>query len=221
MRQFSIFLALAFCSVILITSCKETTADTATNTATTQQQKTIQPVAQNKQIQQRTVTAPQGKTRTLNANQARPQRPKHEPGVPGGKVNWMTFNEVEKAMKKEKRKVFVDVYTEWCGWCKVLDKATFADKRVADYMNENYYAVKFDAQDPEDISIGGKKYSNPNFDASRPKRARNATHQLAAKYGTRSFPTVLFLDEQLELIKAVPGFRGAEQFLPLLAQYNQ
>jgi len=231
MRQISIYLVLMFCSVVLLTSCKQTAVDTTSNTAAPQpppqqlQQQTPQSLQGRKVrqpgIQQKEIKAPPGKTQTIKSKQATLQRPKHEPKVPGGKVNWMTFSEVEEAMKKEKRKVFVDLYTDWCGWCKVLDKATFADKRVADYMNENYYAIKFDAQDPKDIVLGGKKYSNPNFNPDLPKRARNATHQLAVKYGTGKFPTVAFLDEKLKLIKAVPGFKGADQFLPLLTEFNQ
>lgn len=233
MRTLSKYLntTLFFSAIILLAfSCKQAVKETATVEATAATQKTAQqqPVTANRKVvqqpalQKRQVQTPPNKTRSLNAKQ-QATRPKYptEPKIPGGKINWMTFEQVQKAMKKEKRKVFVDVYTDWCGWCKRLDKTTFADKRVADYMNENFYAVKFDAQEPGDITVSGEKYANPNFDASRPKRARNATHQLAVKYGARSYPTVLFLNEQMGLIKAVPGYRTADNFLPLLAQFNQ
>jgi len=178
---------------------------------------------QRTQPAQLTAQQRQAQANKLKQQQQLQQRQKrsYEPKVPGGKINWVSFEQAEKAMASKPKKVFVDVYTEWCGWCKRLDQATFSDKRVADYMNKNYYAVKFDAQHPNPIKLGGKEYANPRFDASKPKRARNATHQLAQKYGARSYPTVLFLNEKMDLMKAVPGYRDADGFLPILEQFNQ
>jgi len=208
---------------LLMTSCKSDTADAGTETATST--KTVAPTKQQQQAQ---LTAQQRQAQAdaqRKAVQQRQQKQKrsYEPKVPGGKINWVSFEAAEKAIANKPKKVFVDVYTDWCGWCKRLDQATFSDKRVADYMNENYYAVKFDAQHPGAITLGGKKYENPRFDASKPKRARNATHQLAQKYGARSYPTVLFLDEKMNLLTngAVPGYRDADGFLPILQQFNQ
>ena len=59
------------------------------------------------------------------------------------KIQWMDFEEAVSACTKQPKKIFVDVYTNWCGWCKKMDQTTFADPEVAKYMNENYYAVKF------------------------------------------------------------------------------
>ncbi len=202
-----------------LTSCKQDSKEV--NTADqTNQKKTLTTEQQRQQTKQVRLEKQPVQQVKKPQTQQRAQYPT-EPKVPGGKVNWMTFEEVEKAMKKEKKKVFVDMYTDWCGWCKRYDKTTFADKRVADYVNENFYAIKFDAQEPEDIMLAGQKYANPNFDHSRPKRARNATHQLAQKYGARSYPTVLFLDNQFNLIQAATGYRTADKFLPLLAQINK
>jgi len=205
---------------LFMTSCKsdktaEAEAEAATKTQTVAPTKT----PQKKQPAQLTAQQRQAQTNKLKAQQR--QKRSYEPKVPGGKVNWVSFEQAEKSMKGKPKKVFVDVYTDWCGWCKRLDQATFSDKRVADYMNKNYYAVKFDAQHPGAITLGGKKYENPRFDASKPKRARNATHQLAQKYGARSYPTVLFLNEKMDLMQAVPGYRDADGFLPILQQFNQ
>lgn len=112
----------------------------------------------------------------------------------------------------------VDVYTEWCGPCKMLDRYTFADKRVADFVNENYYAVKFNAQHENAISYKGKKFANPNYDPKKGQKRRNATHELARAFGVRSYPTVMFLDEKLNVIQKIPGFRKADQFIPVLQQ---
>src|SRR5436190_24321530 len=71
-------------------------------------------------------------------------------------INWITIQEAEKLSKKHPRKIVIDVYTDWCGWCKKMDKSTFADKNVATYVNKNFYAVKFNAETQEDIVLNGK-----------------------------------------------------------------
>lgn len=233
MKKLSTYFSVALlviATTFFLTSCKSDKAAEAEATTQTQTQpktnKIVQPTkltpqqqAQKLQVQKRLQQAQKNKQGQQKNTQAK-KRPKYEPGVPGGKINWMTFEQAEKAMKKKPKKVFVDVYTEWCGWCKILDKATFADKRVADYMNKNFYAVKFDAQHPDPIKVGGKQYANPRFDASKPKKARNATHELAVKYKARGYPTVLFLNEKLDLMEAHSGFRPAEDFLPILQKFE-
>ena len=52
-------------------------------------------------------------------------------------VKWMTFEEAIEAQKTEPRLVFVDVYTDWCGWCKKMDAGTFNQSDVAKLLNEN------------------------------------------------------------------------------------
>lgn len=151
-----------------------------------------------------------------------PPRPaqRQQPTVPTqqGKINWISFEELQKKQKQSPKKVMVDVYTEWCGPCKMLDRYTFADKRVADFVNENYYAVKFNAQHENAISYKGKKFANPNYDPKKGQKRRNATHELARAFGVRSYPTVMFLDEKLNVIQKIPGFRKADQFIPVLQQ---
>jgi uncharacterized protein YyaL (SSP411 family) len=61
-------------------------------------------------------------------------------------VKWMSWKEMLVAQKTEKRKVIIDVYTDWCGWCKHMDKTTFKDVSVAASINKNLYAVKLDAE---------------------------------------------------------------------------
>ena len=121
-------------------------------------------------------------------------------------IQWMTWTEVEKALKKEKRKVLIDVYTEWCGYCKKMDKTTFKDKGIIKYINENYYAVKFDAETKETITLDGKKYKYV-------KGGRRGYNQLAADLlkGRLSYPTIVFLNDDLSLIQPIPGFLNAEK----------
>ena len=58
-------------------------------------------------------------------------------------IKWMTFDQAIAAQKKKPKKIFIDVYTSWCGPCKMLSSNTFANKDLAKYVNDNYYAVKF------------------------------------------------------------------------------
>ena len=130
---------------------------------------------------------------------------------PADKINWMTFEEAVEANKTEKRKIFIDVYTDWCGWCKRMDATTFSDPAVVKYMNEKYYAVKLDAEQKEDIEFDGRTFKYvPN--------GRRGYHELAATLmnGKMSYPTVVFLDENFAMLQPLPGYRKAEEFLPIL-----
>lgn len=120
-------------------------------------------------------------------------------------INWMSFEEAVKKNKKNPKKVFIDVYTGWCGWCKVMDKQTFTDPTIIAYMNANYYAVKFDAEQRESITFKDKEYK---FILSDPDRNKGY-HELAAALlnGRLSYPTVVFLDEDMNMLTPVPGFR--------------
>lgn len=124
-----------------------------------------------------------------------------------GPVKWMTFEEALKKSKGEKRPVFIDVYTDWCGWCKVMDKNTFSDPAVAKLLNEKFYAVKFNGEQKEDVIFDGNTFK---FVAS----GRSGYHQLAAALlnNQLSYPTVVFLDEEFKMIQPLPGYRKAPEF---------
>src|SRR5687767_5013590 len=80
------------------------------------------------------------------------------------KINWLTLEEAAAKTQQEPRKIFIDVYTDWCGWCRKMDQSTFSDPGIADYVNKNFYAVKLDAESKKPITINGKTYKyNPNY----------------------------------------------------------
>ena len=68
-------------------------------------------------------------------------------------VKWMSLEEAVEKSKTEKRKIFIDIYTDWCGWCKVMDRETFQNPCIANYLNRNYYPVKFNAEQKKDMSL--------------------------------------------------------------------
>lgn len=129
-----------------------------------------------------------------------------------GQVNWMTFEQAVERSKKEKRKIFIDVYTDWCGYCKIMDRNTFNDPEVARILNENFYPVKFNAEQRDDVEFDGHVFKF--VPAGR-------YHELAASLlGNKlSYPTVVFLTEDFEIIMGpFPGYRPAQQF-HMIAQY--
>ncbi|MBL4586459.1 MAG: DUF255 domain-containing protein, partial [Flavobacteriales bacterium] len=78
---------------------------------------------------------------------------------PKEKINWVTLGQADSLRRIEPRKILIDVYTDWCGWCKKMDDTTFSEPELVKYVNENYYAVKLNAEQKEPITVGGKTYN--------------------------------------------------------------
>lgn len=125
-------------------------------------------------------------------------------------IKWMSLNEAIAAQQKKPKKIFMDIYTNWCGPCQMLDKKTFHDKDVVDYVNENFYAVKFNAEGNDMINYKGQKFENPSYDPAK-KNARNSMHQFAGALQIRSYPTMMFFDEQANPIFPVSGYLKPSQ----------
>lgn len=133
-------------------------------------------------------------------------------------INWMSMNEALVAQKKNPKKIFVDAYTTWCGPCKMLDKNTFSNKDVAEYINKHYYAVKFNAEGDEVINFKDKVFKNPNFDPER--KGRNSVHEFARAMGVSAYPTMVFFDENAGFLSPVKGYltpQKLEIFLKIFA----
>ena len=129
-------------------------------------------------------------------------------------VRWYTFEEAVELSKKEKKKIFIDVYTDWCGWCKKMDKDTFNKDEIAAYLNENYYPVKLNAEQEEDIVFKGNTFK---FVAS----GRKGYHQLAAALlqNKLSFPSFVILNEDFEIINITPGYQQPAPFHKIITYY--
>ncbi|WP_460220755.1 thioredoxin family protein [Psychroserpens sp. MEBiC05023] len=130
--------------------------------------------------------------------------------VSAQEINWMTFEEALAAQKKTPKKIMMDVYTNWCGPCKMLDKNTFHNKDVVDYVNKNYYAVKFNGEGNSVITYKGKTYTNPNYKEEL-KNRRNGNHEFGRVLGIRAYPTIVYFDEQGNKIQPISGYMKPQQ----------
>ena len=133
----------------------------------------------------------------------------------GQSVNWLSWEEAMDKTEQEPKKILVDIYTEWCGWCKKMDQTTFQNPELVEYLNENYYTIKFDAQYKNPITYKGKTYKLEN------SIWKGGYHQLTAvitEGQSRKLPTIVFLDEKVEILQAIPGFRTAKE-LEIMAAY--
>ena len=124
-------------------------------------------------------------------------------------IQWMSMNEALAAQKKQPKKIFMDAYTLWCGPCKMLDKNTFTNPDVIDYINKNFYPVKFNAEGNEEVTYKNKKFSNPGFDENR--KGRNSTHEFTRALKVTGYPSLVFFDEEANLIGPIPGYRTPKQ----------
>jgi len=131
-------------------------------------------------------------------------------------VKWYTFEEAIKLNEKTPKKIFIDVYTDWCSWCKVMDQKTFSNPEVAAYLNKYYYPVKFNAESSAPITFQGKVFENRS-------EGRRNPHDLAAALlqGKMSYPSVAYLDEQNQLLTSVPGYRTPSQIEPILVFFAE
>jgi len=124
-------------------------------------------------------------------------------------INWMSLEEAVQAQAKNPKKIMMDVYTTWCGPCKMLDKNTFQNKDVVKYVNDHYYAVKFNAEGAEQINFKENVFKNPNYDPN--KSGRNAQHELAAALRITAYPTIVFFNENGDTLLPVPGYKTPSQ----------
>ncbi len=133
-----------------------------------------------------------------------------------GTVKWYTFEEAVELNSINPKKIFIDVYTDWCSWCKVMDQKTFSHPDIADYLNENYYPVKFNAESREPITFRGMVFNNKG-------EGRRSPHELAAALlqGKMSYPSVAYLDENNQLLTSVPGYVTPAQIEPILVFFGE
>ncbi|MGC9331447.1 MAG: thioredoxin family protein, partial [Bacteroidales bacterium] len=107
------------------------------------------------------------------------------------KIHWMDFETAIEKQKQDSKIIMVDMYTDWCGWCKKLEKETFSHPEIAAYINRNFHPVKFNAETTDTITYYGETFINKGS-------GNRATHQLAYVISNSkkiSYPSTVFIDE--------------------------
>lgn len=118
------------------------------------------------------------------------------------KVDWFAFDKGMERARTEDKLLVVDFYTDWCHWCKVMDKETYANQKVIDFVDENAIMVKLNPETAE----GKFKF----------REAKYSGRELSMMFGVTGFPTTVFIDSKGELLSAVPGFIPPEKFMMIL-----
>jgi thioredoxin-related protein len=126
-------------------------------------------------------------------------------------VKWYSIEEAEKLNRTKPKKFIIDVYTDWCGWCKKMDKGTFTHPIIVKLLNDYFYAVKLNAETSDTIIFNGSKYISLNS-------GNRSTHPLAVSLlnWRMSYPSFVYFTEKLEYLGPMPGYKTSEQMEVIL-----
>lgn len=138
--------------------------------------------------------------------------------VPEKDIKWTT---IEKSIAENKAAnknfIIVDLYTEWCGWCKKMDENTFTDQSIVSLMNENFTAVKFDAESKASVSFNGKSFG---FVAKGNRGANQLAMDLGTVSGRLGYPTLVVLDASGNKLQSFPGYKDVETMQAILKYFK-
>ncbi|HEY8400684.1 MAG TPA: thioredoxin fold domain-containing protein [Cytophagaceae bacterium] len=122
-------------------------------------------------------------------------------------IKWLSYDEAIKLSEKEPRKIFIDVYTDWCGWCKRMDRTTLKDDNVGKYINQYYYPVKVNAESQKKVTYKGKQMTEQEL-------ALNV-------FGATGYPTTVYLENDQTMLQAIPGYLEAEMLNKVLRYFGE
>lgn len=121
------------------------------------------------------------------------------------KIEWLTFEEAMKKSAKDNKPIFVDVYTDWCGWCKKMDKNTFQTDEVIEYVAKNYHAVKVDAESEEATSFDGQALTYRQLSGG--------------VFKVTGYPSIVLINSKKQVAVA-PGYRDKDNFVKMLEEFK-
>ncbi|WP_299461056.1 thioredoxin fold domain-containing protein [uncultured Microscilla sp.] len=125
-------------------------------------------------------------------------------------IQWLSFAQLEKAMQQNPRYILIEVETDWCVYCKMLDKATLSKRKVAKVINQYFYAVKLNAEHPQKIRFGGQVY--PFMTQGN----NQGIQGLALALKVQSYPTLVVLSPDYQVVHRHNGYIKAKKLAPIL-----
>ncbi len=130
------------------------------------------------------------------------------------KLAWMNMSELKQKMKSEPRPALIDLYTNWCYWCKVMDKKTYNNSRVITYINDHFYAVKLNAETKDTIEWKNNSYNyNENY------KVNDFTMYVTS--GQPGFPTMVILTDDHSAPISIQGFMEPKEIEPILKYFGE
>jgi thioredoxin-related protein len=133
-----------------------------------------------------------------------------------GKLQWTNMTDALARSGKTRKKIIVDFYTDWCGWCKVMDQKTYTDPKVIELINKYFIPVKFNAEKEGPIKYKGQDYAVLT-------QGMRGTHTLAAALleGQMGYPTTSFLNMDHSKIQNIPGYIEAGEMKMILKFFGE
>ncbi len=121
-------------------------------------------------------------------------------------VEWKSISQALEDAPKQNKLILLDVYTDWCGWCKRMDRDTYADSTVAAYLGSRYISSKMNPEKAGSLTYAGTELTNGQFGQA---------------LGIKSYPATAFFNDKGELLTIVPGYIGAKEFLVILKFFGE
>jgi thioredoxin-related protein len=125
-----------------------------------------------------------------------------------------SINEIRQLSAQKPKKLVIDVYTDWCSWCKKMDKNTYLNQAIIKQLNEDFYFVKLNAETRDSILFDNKTFTYKN-------QYKANELALALLNGQMSYPSTVFLDEKFALLTVVPGYLTPKDLSPILKYFGK
>ncbi|NOU37837.1 MAG: DUF255 domain-containing protein [Ferruginibacter sp.] len=130
------------------------------------------------------------------------------------KINWITIQELNEIYASNPKPILIDIYTNWCGWCKEMDRKTYQHNKLTAYINEHYYAVKLDAETKEELTFNNKKYKYN-------KQYKTNDLAIYLTNGQLSYPTTVFINAPNTQPAPIPGFMKPKEMEAPLKYFGE